>query len=58
MFNRVSNLEETNLTNVGIGINFIHSPSFDKWSHLHVAYVFVQAIAQHTREKKKISKKK
>ncbi len=35
---------------MGISVGFIHSPSFHKWSHLHVAWVFVGAIAQHTKE--------
>jgi len=50
MLNRVSNLKKTTFTNVGISVSFIHSPSFHKWSHLHVAWVFVPAIAQHTKE--------
>ncbi len=37
MLNRASNLKEVTLTNVGNSVGFIHSPSFHKWSHLHVA---------------------
>ncbi len=50
MPNRVSNVEKSTLTNVGMSVDFIHSPSFHKWSHSHVAWVFVQAIAQHTKQ--------
>jgi hypothetical protein len=50
MLNRVSNLEETTLTNVGIDVGFICSLSFHKWSHSFVAWVFVWTIAQHTKE--------
>jgi len=50
MLNRVSNLEETTLTNVGIDVGFICSISFQKWSHSFVAWVFVWTIAQHTKE--------
>ncbi len=46
----MNNLKETTLTNVDISVNFIHNPSFHKWSHLHVAWVFVQAITQHIKE--------
>ncbi len=47
MPNRVSNFEETTLTNVDIGVSFIRNPSFHKWSHSLVTWVFVWAIAQH-----------
>jgi len=30
MFNRMDNLEEVTLTNLGIDVGFIHSPSFHK----------------------------
>jgi hypothetical protein len=45
MPNRVSNLEGMTLNNVGINVGFICSASFHKRSHLHVAWVFVQAVA-------------
>jgi len=38
------------LTKGGISVGFILSPSFHKLSHLHVAWIFVQAITQHTKE--------
>jgi hypothetical protein len=50
MLNRIRALEETTLTNASINVNFIHSSSFHKWSHPHVAKFFVQIIAQHTKE--------
>jgi hypothetical protein len=50
MPNKVSNLEKTIFTNVGIGVGLIRRPPFHKWSHSLVAWVFVWVIAQHTRE--------
>ncbi len=35
---------------MGINVCFIHSPSFHKWSHSHVAWVFARTIAQHIKE--------
>jgi hypothetical protein len=46
----MNHLKEVTLTNVGISVGFILSPSFHKLSHLHVAWIFVQAITQHTKE--------
>ncbi len=34
-----------------IGVDFIYSLSFHKWSCSFVAWVFVWAIAQHTKER-------
>ncbi len=48
MLNRMSNLEEAAFTNVGIDVGFIYNSSFHKWPYLHVAWVFVWVIAQHT----------
>jgi hypothetical protein len=42
-------LEEVIITNVGFGVDFIHSAiSFHKRSHSHVASVFVQAIVSYS----------
>jgi len=49
MFNRVKNLEEAIFTNVGIRVSFISNLSFQS-DPTHVAQVFVQTTAQHTKD--------
>ncbi len=44
MHNRVNNLEVVTLINVNVSVNFIHSPSFQTWSHSHVAWVFAYSM--------------
>jgi hypothetical protein len=44
MSKRASNLEETNLTNVGFGARFIHNASFCKKSNLRATHIFIRVI--------------